>query len=262
MKELFDGTTGRNTVRSALLALGLALSLAACSSQELYRDIDEAEANDMVSALSRAGIDSEKVAGDKGVFAVEVAQSDFSRAVDVLRENGLPRENFESLGTVFKKEGFTSSSLAERARLVYGLSQELSNTISQFDGVVDARVHLAMPEADAMTGIANPPSASVFVNYREGFDLRSQTAAIKALVTNSVEGLDYDKVSLAMTEVKPLPAAQPPALADRFADILFVVASVLGAALLVLGGWRWWSTRQRRPVGSNLARSREEATHG
>ena len=254
--------TTRKQVRDGWLAIALALSLAACSGQELYRDIDEAEANDMVSALSRAGIASEKVAGDKGVFAVEVAPSDFSRAVDVLRENGLPRENFESLGTVFKKEGFTSSSLAERARLVFGLSQELSNTISQFDGVVDARVHLAMPEADAMTGVANPPSASVFVKYREGFDLRSQTAAIKALVTNSVEGLDYDKVSIAMTEVKPLPAAQPPALADRFAEILFVVASVLGGVLLALGGWRWWATRQRKPAGKDVTAVRGEATHG
>ena len=236
-------------MRTAGLALVLAGMVAACSGQELYRDIDEAEANDMVAALTRAGIESDKVAGDKGVFAVEVAQGDFSRAVDVLRENGLPREDFESLGSVFKKEGFTSSSLAERARLIYGLSQELSNTISQFDGVVEARVHLAMPEADALTGVANPASASVFVKYREGFDLRGQTAAIKALVTNSIEGLEYDNVSIAMTEAKPLPKAQPPGLVDRFSEVLFVVASLLGLLLLALGGYRWWTGRRRTSRG-------------
>ena len=229
-----------------ILALVGALALAACSGQELYRNVSESEANEMVAVLSNSGIESSKVAGKDDAFSVEVAQGDFARAVEVLRENGLPRERFESLGTVFKKEGFTSSSLAERARLVYGLSQELSNTISQFDGVVDARVHLAMPEADALTGVADPPSASVFVKYREGFDLRSQTAAIKSLVTNSIEGLEYDNVSIAMTEAKPLPSPPPATLGDSLAQWLIPLAGALGAGLLALGAWQMW-LRKRSP---------------
>lgn len=259
---------GRSLLSRGLLALCAAAALAGCSGQELYRDINEGEANDMIAALDRAGIDAAKVAGEKGAFSVEVGTGDFSRAVDVLRDNGLPRERYESLGTVFKKEGFTSSSLAERARLVYGLSQELSNTISQFDGVVEARVHLAMPEADALSGVANPPSASVFVKYREGFDLRSQTAAIKALVTNSIEGLEYDKVSIAMTEAKPAPAAPDATLVDRFADVLFIVASLLGVALLTVGGWRFWAGRRNanratgRPSSSSTAVGRIDPSRG
>ena len=170
----------------------------------------------------------------------------------LLGQNGLPREKYENLGTVFKKEGFTSSSLAERARLVYGISQELSQTISQFDGVIEARVHLALPEADALTGVANPPSASVFVKYREGMDLPSQTAAIKALVTNSIENLDYDKVSIAMTQAKPLPTATRTGLGNTIGDLMVPLAGLVGAGLLAAGGWGAYAARRGR--GTQIVR--------
>jgi type III secretion protein J len=237
-------------LRRMLLCLALAVAMAGCSGQELYRDIDEREANEMVAVLMRAGIESSKAPGEKGTFTVAVPQSEFARAVDVLRQNGLPREDYESLGTVFKKEGFTSSSLAERARLVFGISQELSSTISQFDGVVEARVHLALPEADPLTGAANPPSASVFVKYREGFDLPAQTAAIKALVTNSVEGLEYDKVSIAMTEAKtpPVPLAQNDT--GSLGTILASLGALIGLAFVALAGWRAYAARSQRSGGA------------
>lgn len=220
-----------------------AFALVACSGQELYRDVGEREANEMISVLMSAGIDSSKSPGEKGSFTVHVDESDFARAVEVLRQNGLPRENFESLGTVFEQKGFTSSKVAQQAQLIFGLSQELSNTISQFDGVIEARVHLALPEANALTGRASPPSASVFVKYREGLDLPAQTAAIKSLVTNSIEGLDYDNVSVAMTEAKPLPTAPDDPVGDVFREVLVPFAGALGLLLLLAAGWRYASLR-------------------
>lgn len=250
-------------IRTILVATMLAMGLAACSGQELYRNIDETEANEMVAALSREGIASEKIAGDDGAFSVEVAQGDFSRSVEVLQENGLPREKFESLGTLFKKEGFSSSTIEQKARLLFGLSQELSHTISQFDGVVEARVHLAIPEKNGLTGVAEPPSASVFIKYREGFDLRSQTAAIKALVTNGVEGLEYDNVSIAMTEITPVPPTPEPGLFDRFADVVFIMASLCGMLLLMVGGYSWWNIRRRAQASSRSTDvSRHQASNG
>jgi type III secretion protein J len=49
------------------------------------------------------------------------------------------------MGKVFKREGFVSSPLEERARLVHAMSQEIANTINNIDGVVTARVHLVVP---------------------------------------------------------------------------------------------------------------------
>ncbi len=230
-------------LRKLIAPLMLSLMLAACGGQEIYKGLTEREANDMVAVLKTSGIEASKAAGDKEGWGVEVASSQFSRAVEVLRVNGLPREQFDTLGTVFKKEGFTSSPLAERARLIYGLSQELSHTISEIDGVVQARVHLTMPEADPLSRAVQPSAASVFVKYRPGFDLRNQTGAIKSLVTNSIEGLTYDRVNVVMVAAKAIPA---PVAASSTGAILAVLGSLAAFAGLTMLGWLGYLTLRRR----------------
>lgn len=236
--------------------MALALLLAACGGQDIHTGLTEREANDMVAALGSAGIAAGKTAGEKETWSVAVDSGDFPRAVEVLRANGLPREEFESLGSVFKKEGFTSSPLAERARLMFGLSQELSRTISEIDGVVQARVHLTMPEADPLSRAAPPSSASVFVKYRPGFDLRNQTGAIKSLVTNGVEGLTYDRVSVVMVPARASPAPPGSTLGDAagvFATVLGVL--VAGAAAAFAGAAALARFRRRRAAGTAVAPS-------
>ena len=43
--------------------------------------------------------------------------------MQILKAQGLPREDFDSLGKVFKREGFVSTPVEERARLMHALSQ-------------------------------------------------------------------------------------------------------------------------------------------
>lgn len=227
------------------LLLLAALALGGCGKQEVYGKLTEPAANEMIAVLGQSGIVASKIRGEKDAWSIAVAQGDFARAVETLRAHGLPHENYDSLGTVFKKEGFTSTPLEERARLIYGLSQELSRTISDIDGVVQARVHLTMPEADPLSREAKPSAASVFVKYRTGFDLRSQTGAIKSLVTNAIDGLSYERVSVVMVPAQTLPVL------PRNEDVVSVTTLVRGAvallALIVLAfaGRALW--RMRRP---------------
>jgi type III secretion protein J len=221
----------------ALLALG------ACGKSELYSGLTEIQANEMVAILRNAGIDAEKQPGEEGRYLIAAPAESFGQAIRLLRAEGYPRDEFESLGTVFRKEGFVSSPLEERARLVYGLSQELSHTVSQIDGVVQARVHLALPEADPMNGPAKPASASVFIKYRPGIDLERQVAQIKSLVVNAVEGLQYDKVTVALFPAQPLPAPRAVGFGEQ------VVASagpIVAAGALGLGLVASWPILRRR----------------
>jgi type III secretion protein J len=181
------------------------LLLAACGNQELYTGLDQRQATEMIGVLRAANIDAAKEPADNDRWAISVSPDNFSRAVEVLRANGLPREQFASLGDVFEKQGFVSSPVEEHARLIHGLSQELSHTVSEIDGVVQARVHLVIPERDPLSDAPRASSAAVFIKYQPGFDLRAQTGAIKSLVANSVEGLSYDRVSVAM-----FPSQAPP----------------------------------------------------
>jgi type III secretion protein J len=230
--------------RRACWALLAALVLAGCGSQEIYGRLKEDQANEIIAALRDAHIDAGKAPDKDGQWSVTVATDDFSRAIQLLRAKGLPREDFATLGSLFEKKGLVSSPTEERARLIYGLSQELSHTVSAIDGVVQARVHLAMPEADPLSDRSKPASAAVFVKYQPGYDLRSQSGAIKALVTNSIEGLTIDRVSVVMVPAQaPVPHDQPVVLAgfDTAAGRVLAAAAGLGG----LGALLW---RRRRPA--------------
>jgi type III secretion protein J len=232
------------TYRKTTLTLLAALALAGCGSQELYGHLKEAQANDMIAALRDAQVDASKSSDKDGQWSVAVDPASFSKAIQMLRAKGLPREDFANLGTLFEKKGLVSSPTEERARLIYGLSQELSHTVSEIDGVVQARVHLAMPEADPLSDKVKPASAAIFVKYQPGYDLRGQTGAIKSLVINSIEGLAYDKVSVVMVPSQAAPPPEASMMAASFDNwatrILLGIAGIGGLAAL------FW--RKRRPL--------------
>src|SRR5215813_13817151 len=112
--------------------IALTLLLCACSRQELYSQLSERQANEMIAVLRGAGIDADKEVKE-GQFSIATSSSDFAQAIRTLSAQGYPRETYDSMGKVFKREGFVSSPLEERARLVHALSQEISNTIASID---------------------------------------------------------------------------------------------------------------------------------
>lgn len=244
------------SLKRSLLAAGLmlgALTLSGCGNQEIYGKLKESQANEMIAALRNADITASKEASGEGEWSVSVSPDQFSRAVEVLKANGLPRNEYQSLGDVFAKKGFVSSPIEERARLIYGLSQELSRTVSAIDGVVEARVHLAIPEADPLSDTSKPSSAAVFVKYQPGFEVRSQTGAIKSLVTNSIEGLQYDKVSVVM-----VPSQSAPVAAESSLDTLSSPFIRIGIAILALAALIWLILSRRKRAAGGLPSTTEQ----
>ena len=229
----------------------LLLGLVACGKSELYGKLTETQANEMVAVLQNAGISAEKTSAGEAGFSIETDQADFGRAVQTLRAQGYPRDEFASLGTVFKKEGFVSSPLEERARLVYRLSQELSNTVSRIDGVVQARVQLAMPQADPLSDKVKPSSASVFIKYRPGFSPEKQIGAIKSLMVNAVEGLTYENVTVALFPAQPMPLPVQPSASERFVSMTRLAVIPLAIVIATFLGWplfRRWQLRRKALV--------------
>lgn len=239
-----------------VLSCAAAVLLTACSGQELYSQLSERQANEMVAALRSAGIKAEKQAKD-GQFAVLTATGDFPQAVRTLNAQGLPRESFDSMGKVFKREGFVSSPLEERARLVHAMSQEISNTLANIDGVVTARVHLVVPEKNPLVDKPQAAAAAVFIKHRPDKDLSGQVAQIKALVVNSIEGLAYDNVTVALFagEGVPAPAAPASSAAPANAAALplpLLTGTLAGALALGGGGLLWWRRRGSQAQGEDV----------
>jgi type III secretion protein J len=188
----------------ALAALPATLLLTACDTQTtLHANLDERQANLVMAALLDNGIPCTKVPGDEGAWTVTVAEDRFAKAVNLLEQRGLPRRDYQGLGEVFKKTGMISSPSEERIRFMDALAQDISRTIASIDGVVDARVHIVLPENDPFARNALPSSAAVAVRSRWDADVSEYVPAIKGLVKNAIEGLAYDKIMVTVFQDAP-----------------------------------------------------------
>lgn len=222
----------RKLTRAAVLLCALVLS--GCQ-DDLYTNLGEREANSMVATLQRNGIPAGRVMQDGGRMKVVVDRERFAEAVRVLDDAGLPKQSFASMGDVFKQDGLVASPMQERAKMLYALSEELSKTVSQIDGVLSARIHIVLPDNDPLRREALPSSASVFIRHEAGLKIDPLIPQIKTLVANGIAGLSYDKVSVvpvAAAETMPMPATQPMA---AFLGLWMLETSV-SRAMLLIGG--------------------------
>ncbi|QBF33411.1 type III secretion system inner membrane ring lipoprotein SctJ [Thalassococcus sp. S3] len=224
-----------------LAMVGCLAALSACQT-DLYTNLTERDANQIVAVLASSGISASRVVTSPSEVTVQVHQDDFARAIEVLDNRGLPRKSYATLSDVFAGDGFVVSPVEERARLVFAISEELSHTLSEIDGVLSARVHAVLPSEEVIGKPREAASASVFLRHVEGTDLRDMVPEIKILVANSIEGLHYDNVSVFLVQgmAEPVTKPQPPGPAAKktpaslwaFAATLITVLFI-GATLLL-----------------------------
>jgi type III secretion protein J len=216
-----------------LPAVALVFALSACK-QELYGQLTESDCNEMVAALIQYGVDAQKSSPDAGkTWTVSVDQKDIVHAMEILQSRGIPHKQYDDLGNLFKKDGLVSTPTEERVRFIYGLSQELDDTLSKIDGVVVARVQIVLPNNDPLAQTVKPSSASVFIKYRADADLQTLTPAIKNLVVHSIEGLTYDQVSVTTV---PADALDLQPRAGHQDGAVVYAGGALGVLLLLAAG--------------------------
>ena len=241
----------------------LLLALAGCNEVVLHADLQEKEANEMMALLLDTGLSAAKVKGEEGKWQVTVPQAEFAKAVAELRRHGYPRDRFQNIGDMFKKSGLVSSPTEERIRLMHGLSQELSDTISQIDGVLTARVHIVLPTANPFGETTQKASASVFIKHRPKANLETMLPQITKLVASSIEGLSYEQVSTVLTvsdepgpDTNPAPKPENVTLAGiklapESVNAFYALAAAAGAILLLaLGGLGFALFRTPKPAAA------------
>jgi type III secretion protein J len=233
------------------MVAGLALMLTGCQ-VNLYSNLTEADANQIMAVLMANGVDASKVAAGKEGFTVTVDKEDMLRAIALLEDIGLPREKGASLGKVFERSGIMSSPFEERVRYISALGEEVAHTLEQIDGVITARVHIVLPEAPQLGQPLRPSSAAVFVKHQPSVDLDFFVPRIRRLVSSSIEGLNYDAVTVVLTAATSLrptitPSSEPalvqalpgimvrPEDADRVRMYAWVGAGLMAAIGIVIG---------------------------
>src|SRR5215831_16464669 len=199
-----------------MLVFVAAMTAAACSTNILH-GVDERSANEATAALERAGIGADKLpdegpaAGAGGAtYTIRVAHADGTRAVDLLRALGLPRDRRRGFAETYGQPSLIPTPSEERARYVDALTGEIERTLESADGVVSARVHLVLEENDPLAVDAKPRNAAraaVLLKARPG-TAPFRDVDVQKLVAGSVAGLDPSAVSVVMTA-----AADPSAAA-------------------------------------------------
>lgn len=183
--------------------IALAIVLSACSTT-LEQGLDEREADAIVVALADRGIGAtkERERGGAG-FDVVVLESDAARALGVLRDEDLPRDDEAGMAETYAEPSLIPTAGEERARLAHALAADLARTIELLDGVRSARVHVGLPDASVIPMDDAPiaPSASVLVRHAEGTTI--DEAAIRTLVAGAVPGLTPERVAVVSRVARP-----------------------------------------------------------
>ena len=231
-----------------LLVVLLCAALLGCQ-VEVYRGLTEAQVNTMLSTLLKRGIRAEKTAAGKAGFTLSVDEDQLVQSLEILKENNLPRADYENLGKVFSGQGMISSASEEQARMAYAISQELSDTFSRIDGVLTARVHVVLGGTDQAPDTRTLPSAAVFLRHTPDSPVVNLVAKIRELTSKAVPDLDYERVSVMLVPVReqvsvpmqpapkflglPIAPENGPPYALIGAGIVFL-AALAGLALLAL----------------------------
>ena len=159
----------------------------------LYASLPEAEKARVIDALKNAGVD---VALDPTTGDVIVPVRDYHSSRMTLAAQGLPvsiPDGYDSLAEI----PMGSSRSVEQVRLKQTQEIELARSISEIEGLVTARVHLAIPEKSVFARASTPPTASVFVQMENGRSLsRQQVDAIVHLVSSSVPFMAKNDVTV------------------------------------------------------------------
>jgi type III secretion protein J len=188
------------------LLFAVAMALAGCR-VELYSGLHEQEANEMLAVLHAEGIAAEKEQVENANWQIQVDEGRLSAALAALRAHGLPQDRYVTMGDMFEKQGLVSTPSEERMRYIFAVSQALSQTLRDIDGVVSARVHVVIPANDPLSEKLRPSSAAVFIKHRPDTDLRLLVPAVKDMVAHSIEGLSHEQVSLTLIESRIVPSA-------------------------------------------------------
>jgi type III secretion protein J len=243
-------------LKKPALVLGLMLALTGCK-EVLQKELSARDATEMAILLADAGIDVERRTDAEGNYEIWVDEAQSLRALDLLTRAGLPKQKYQSMAEVFPGGGFIITPLEQQARFIHALNQELSQTISNIEGIASARVHVVTPDQSGSARTRTKSSASVTIHHLASVDSNTLMDRVRIIVANAVPDLAYRDVSVAFFAVEdPMKEDMSPALAAaHFADpsqavraqagVFSMRSGIIFFGFSLLGAGAWMLYRMR-----------------
>jgi flagellar M-ring protein FliF len=160
----------------------------------LYGDLDQTDVNQIITQLTAQNVPFElrNQGTEVMVPADQVAQLRLSMAEMGFGGRVLGNELFD------REQSFGTSSYMQQITSQRALEGELARTISSFNTVKSARVHLVLPQRELFTREVREPSASVILRMRGGQRLdKQQVLAIQHLIATGVDRLKPNNITIA-----------------------------------------------------------------
>jgi type III secretory pathway lipoprotein EscJ len=221
-------------------------------------DLDEPEANRVVSALEKAGIPARKQEDRRGrdvTWSVLVPDADGPAARELLESHAMPRPDQAGFAAVLEQSSIVPSPSREKLKESVARSQEVASALESLDGVVQATVIIADP-VRASTGCIGSaseprPSASVLIHHL-GKPVVTDDE-VRSLVAGAIPGVEPASVAVVFAETKTsgLPERSwqyvgPFAVANGSRAPLLIIIVLMAALNLGLGGWVVYSALRSR----------------
>jgi flagellar M-ring protein FliF len=177
---------------AAIVVLG-ALWFWGSSYSVLYAGLSGEEGGRAIAELQKLNIPYRITEGGR---VIQVQASEVGRARLQLAARGVGKKDADEW-SILDNESLGVSPFVEQVHYVRGIETALSRTVGEVDGVVSAKVTLALPKQTDFLGDSPKPSGSVLVRLRPGTTLTgAQVTGIVGLVASSVPGLTRDHVTV------------------------------------------------------------------
>jgi len=156
----------------------------------LYADIDPTTASKMVSDLKSSKVKYRLENGGKTILIPTESVSEWRLKFTEQGYVGDMISGYE----IFDDSEIGMTTFKQKLNMRRALEGELTRTINQFPGVLNCRVHLALPEEKLFEKEKNGKASVVLYLNPGGSIDEEQVKGISALVANSVDGIEADAV--------------------------------------------------------------------
>lgn len=174
----------------------------------LYNNLDHRQAGEIMNTLQGSSV---RAKYGETSSTILVQQQDYQKSQVLVATEGLPQARF-SYDDFFSGNSFMKTSEEKSKEYIVALGNELGKIIEEIPGIEKAYVTLSVPDTTGFirTNQEQHAKASVFLNlgYNNTLDNNSVNG-IALLVSNAVQGLDSENVTVHGSDGKVLNSTSP-----------------------------------------------------